>query len=56
MFLVPSYSMAPKFDPLIPRYTILILRYASIARDHAYSHLGEFATEFENILQHESGA
>jgi hypothetical protein len=24
-----SYSMAPKFDPLIPRYAILILRYAA---------------------------
>jgi hypothetical protein len=29
--------MAPKFDQLIPRYAILILRYAIIARGHTFS-------------------
>jgi hypothetical protein len=24
-----SYNMAPKIDPMIPRYAILILRYAA---------------------------
>jgi hypothetical protein len=24
-----SYNMAPKFDPMIPRYAIFILRYAA---------------------------
>jgi hypothetical protein len=35
----------------------MVQRYASIAQDHMYRlYLGEFATKFENILEHESGA
>jgi hypothetical protein len=29
-----SYKMAPKFDPMIPRYAILILWLCGIAEDH----------------------
>jgi hypothetical protein len=49
--------MAPKFDQLIPRYAILILRNARIARDHTYAFISQRIRNkiLKNILQHESG-
>jgi hypothetical protein len=52
-----QYSMAIKFDLLIQRYAIWILRYAAMRgimvqryAAHFRYFLSEFETEFENIL------